>query len=81
MRPLKNTLYVQTQNAWLNKDGENIVMKVEREIKGRLPIHKIDGIVCFGQVALSPALMAHCTANGITTVSYTHLTLPTKRIV
>lgn len=66
MRPLKNTLYVQTQNAWLNKDGENIVMKVEREVKGRLPIHKIDGIVCFGQVALSPALMAHCTANGIT---------------
>ena len=53
MRPLKNTLYVQTQNAWLNKDGENIVMKVEREVKGRLPIHKIDGIVCFGQVALS----------------------------
>lgn len=66
MRPLKNTLYVQTQNAWLNKDGENIVMNVEREIKGRVPIHKIDGIVCFGQVSLSPALMAHCTANGIT---------------
>ncbi|WP_315043035.1 type I-C CRISPR-associated endonuclease Cas1c [Faucicola mancuniensis] len=67
MRPLKNTLYVQTQNAWLNKDGENIVLKnVEREVKGRVPIHKIGGIVCFGQVSLSPALMAHCTANGIT---------------
>ncbi|WP_290003864.1 type I-C CRISPR-associated endonuclease Cas1c [Faucicola atlantae] len=66
MRPLKNTLYVQTQNAWLNKDGENIVMNVEREVKGRVPIHKIDGIVCFGQVSLSPALMVHCTANGIT---------------
>lgn len=66
MRPLKNTLYVQTQNAWLNKDGENIVMNVEREVKGRVPIHKIDGIVCFGQVSLSPALMAHCTTNNIT---------------
>ena len=66
MRPLKNTLYVQTQNAWLNKDGENIVLNVEREVKGRIPIHKIDGIVCFGQVSLSPALMAHCTASNIT---------------
>lgn len=70
MRPLKNTLYVQTQGAWLHKEGENIVMNVERETKGRVPIHKLDALVCIGQVSLSPALMAHCTDNGIT---ITHL--------
>lgn len=66
MRPLKNTLFVQTQNAWLNKDGENVVMNVEREVKGRIPIHKLEAIVCIGNISLSPALMAHCTENGIT---------------
>lgn len=66
MRTLKNTLFVQTQNAWLNKDGENVVMNVEREVKGRIPIHKLEAIVCIGNISLSPALMAHCTENGIT---------------
>lgn len=65
MRPLKNILYVQTQNAWLHKDGENVVMNVQKEVKGRVPIHKLSGIVCFGQVSISPALMAHCTEHGI----------------
>lgn len=66
MRPLKNTLFVQTQGAWLNKQGENVVMNIDREVKGRVPIHKLEAIVCFGQISLSPALMAHCTDNGIT---------------
>lgn len=70
MRPLKNTLFVQTQGAWLNKQGENVVMNIDYEVKGRVPIHKLDAIVCFGQVSISPALMAHCTDNGIT---ITHL--------
>lgn len=70
MRPLKNTLYVQTQGAWLNKQGENVVMNVDHEVKGRVPVHKLEAIVCFGQVSLSPALMAHCTDNAIT---ITHL--------
>lgn len=70
MRPLKNTLFVQTQGAWLNKQGENVVMNIDYEVKGRVPIHKLDAIVCFGQISISPALMAHCTDNGIT---ITHL--------
>lgn len=70
MRPLKNTLFVQTQGAWLNKQGENVVMSIDYEVKGRVPIHKLDAIVCFGQVSISPALMAHCTDNAIT---ITHL--------
>ncbi len=70
MRQLKNILYVQTQGAWLHKKGENILLDVEQVTQARLPIHKLEGIVCFGRVALSPALMAHCCENGIT---ITHL--------
>jgi len=66
MRPLRNVIYIQTQNSWVHKDNENLVLKVGDETKARVPIHKLQGLVCFGQVSLSPPLMAHCAANGIT---------------
>ena len=34
MRRHLNTLYVTTQDAWLNKDGENIVISVEHKERG-----------------------------------------------
>lgn len=66
MRPLRNVIYIQTQNAWLHKDNDNLVMKVGDELKARVPIHKLQGLVCFGQVSISPYLMAHCAENGVT---------------
>lgn len=66
MRPLRNVVYVQTQNSWLHKDNENLVLKVDSETKARIPIHKLQGLVCFGQVTISPYLMAHCAENGVT---------------
>jgi CRISPR-associated protein Cas1 len=65
MRPLRNVIYIQTQNSWVHKDNENLVLKVDNEIKARIPIHKLQGLVCFGQVTVSPYLMAHCAENGI----------------
>jgi CRISP-associated protein Cas1 len=58
VRPLRNVIYIQTQNSWLHKDNENLVLKVEKETKARVPIHKLQGLVCFGQVTVSPYLMA-----------------------
>lgn len=66
MRPLRNVIYVQTQDSWLHKDNDNLVLKVDKETKARIPIHKLQGLVCFGQVTISPYLMAHCAENGIT---------------
>ena len=66
MRPLRNVIYIQTQNSWLHKDNDNLVLKVEKETKARIPIHKLQGLVCFGQVSISPYLMAHCAENGVT---------------
>jgi len=66
MRPLRNVIYVQTQKAWLHKDNDNLVMEVGDEIRARVPIHKLQGLVCFGQVSISPYLMEHCTENAIT---------------
>lgn len=65
MRKHLNTLFVTTQGAYLAKEGETIVVKVEREIRLRLPVHTIGGIVCFGNVSCSPFLMGFCAENGV----------------
>jgi CRISPR-associated protein Cas1 len=66
MRRHLNTLYITTQGAWLNKDGANVVVSVEGEEIGRVPIHTIGGIVGFGRVSMSPPLMGFCASEGVT---------------
>ena len=65
MRKMLNTLYVTTQGAYLNKEGETVVVNIEREIRLRLPIHTLGSIVCFGQVTCSPFLLGHCAENDV----------------
>lgn len=66
MRLLRNVIYIQKQDSWVHKDNDNLVVKVDKETIGRVPIHKLQGLVCFGQVTISPYLMAHCAENSIT---------------
>lgn len=66
MRRHLNTLYVTTETAMLRKDGENVVVRVEGSEKGRTPIHLLDGVVCFGAIGMTPALVAHCAGSGVT---------------
>lgn len=65
MRKMLNTLYVTTQGAYLHKEGETIVVKVDRESRLRLPIHTLGGIVCFGNVLCSPFVLGHCAENDV----------------
>jgi len=60
MKRLLNTLFVTTQGAYLAKDGETVLVRVENETKMRIPVHTLNGIVCFGQVSCSPPLMHLC---------------------
>jgi CRISPR-associated protein Cas1 len=66
MKKHLNTLFVTTQGAYLAKDGECVLVKVEREERLRLPIHTLDGIVCFGNVSCSPFLMGFCAERDVT---------------
>ena len=65
MRRHLNTLYVTTEGAWLHRDGENTVVKVDGTEIGRVPVHLLGGIVCFGAVGMTPALMGHCADRGV----------------
>jgi len=60
MKRLLNTLYVTTQDSYLARSGETVVVRVEREPKLRVPIHNLGSIVCFGRIGCSPSLMAMC---------------------
>lgn len=65
MRKHLNTLYVTTQGAYLSKDGETVVVKVDGEVRLRVPVHTIGGVVCFGNVGCSPYLMGFCAENQV----------------
>jgi len=66
MKKYLNTLYVTTPKAYIFKEGEAVVVRVDEENKVRLPIHNLDGIICFGAITMSPFLMAHCAENSVT---------------
>jgi CRISPR-associated protein Cas1 len=65
MKKHLNTLFVTTQGAYLAKEGETVVVKVEQEVRLRIPVHTIGGIVCFGNVGCSPFLMGFCAENNV----------------
>lgn len=65
MKKLLNTLYITSRHSYLSKEGETIRIEVDREVKHKFPIHLLEGIVCFGQVMCSPALMNHCALNKV----------------
>ena len=65
MKKHLNTLFVTTQGAYLSKEGETVVVKVDNEVRLRAPVHTIGGIVCFGQISCSPFLMGFCAENGV----------------
>jgi len=69
MRRLLNTIYVTSEDAWLRKDGANLVVEVDGAERGRAPLHMLEGVVAFGRAGASPALLAACAEAGIA-VSY-----------
>jgi len=60
VRRLLNTLYVTIPDAYLSRDGDNVVVSVSSEEKFRAPVHNLEGIVCFNYTGASPALMGLC---------------------
>jgi len=65
MRKMLNTLYVTSPDAFLSRDGENLVVKIKEQEALRTPIHYLEGIVTFGYTGASPALFALCAEKGV----------------
>lgn len=65
MKKILNTLYVTMPEAYLSKDGLNIVLSVKQKEVFRIPIVNIEQIVTFGYMGASPGLMKLCADNGV----------------
>ncbi len=65
MRKLLNVLYVNTEDAYATLDGENVVIKIGDDIKGRFPLHILEGICIFSYAGASPSLIGKCHEKNI----------------
>lgn len=64
MQELLNTLYVTVQGAYAHLDHDTIRIDVERETKLRVPLIHLAGMVCFGDVLVSSALIQRWSMDG-----------------
>jgi CRISP-associated protein Cas1 len=64
MQQILNTLYVMTQGALLSLDHETLRVKVDGQIKLRVPLLHLGGICCFGRVMPTVALIHRCALDG-----------------
>lgn len=65
IRKLLNILYITTPDSYITRDGENIVVLIEGKEKFRMPIHNLEGVVCFNYMGVTPALMSLCAERGV----------------
>lgn len=65
MKKLQNILYLTIDDAYLSKDGENVVIIKDSKVLKRFPIHILDGIMCFNYTGVSPALMKFAMENNL----------------
>ena len=65
MRKLLNTLYIMSKNAYLHRDGENVVVSIDGKETARRPVHILEGVVCMNYTGMSPMLMRLLADNNI----------------
>ncbi|ESQ15438.1 MAG: type I-C CRISPR-associated endonuclease Cas1 [Thiohalocapsa sp. PB-PSB1] len=61
---IQNTLYVMTPQAYAHLENGTVKIDVERQTKLRVPLHHVGGMVCFGNVLISPALLHRLADEG-----------------
>ena len=54
-----------TQGAYLHRDGETIAVRIGEEFKLRVPVHTLEGLVCWGQITCSPRVLGLCGERGM----------------
>ena len=68
MKELLNVLYVQHQGAFLSLENDTVRVKIDDETKLCLPLLRLQGIVLFGQVSITPFLIQRCAQDGRTLI-------------
>jgi CRISPR-associated protein Cas1 len=61
----QNTLYLTTPGTYVARDHLTLKIEVEKELKLAVPIHHLESICAFGQIAFSPAALQLCWEHGV----------------
>ena len=64
MPELLNTLYVQTQGTLLSLESDTVRVKVDGRTVLRVPLMRLEGIVMFGNISITPFLVHRCAQDG-----------------
>lgn len=70
MKTHLNTLFVTLEGAYLRKDGAAVEIRHEGATKLRVPLHNLDGIVCFGWDIVASASVMHACAEADVSFSF-----------
>ncbi len=65
MKKHLNTLFITTEKASVLKDSQTLAIKINKQIKLRVPIHTIGGVICFGKVFFTPQALGFCARNQV----------------
>lgn len=65
---LLNTLYVTQPESYLRLENDTLRIEIEKEVRLRVPLHHLSGVVCFGHVGVSAPLMHRLADEGIALV-------------
>lgn len=65
MRRMLNTLFILNEESYLAFENENVIVKKDEEILGRVPLLNLENILYFGYKGVSPALIGECAKRKI----------------
>ncbi|MDR2191889.1 MAG: type I-C CRISPR-associated endonuclease Cas1c [Endomicrobium sp.] len=71
MKKLFSSLFITTQETYISKERENIVVSFHGKELFRAPIHLINSVACFGNVACSPFVFGLCAENDVSVSFFT----------
>ncbi len=63
-----NTLYIASEDVYLNLEGETIVVTIGAERRLQVPLHHLESLVLLETVRVSPPLLIRCMDSGISVV-------------
>ncbi len=66
MKKYDNTLYITTQGAYLARQRESLLVRLDKQTLRRFPVHTLGSVICFGNVSFSPFAVGLCGQNGVT---------------
>lgn len=64
MYTVLNTLYIMTPGAYAHLENNTVRIDVEKEKRLQVPLHHLEGLVCFGNVMVSPFLIHRLADEG-----------------